>query len=329
MKRLTLSMLSALLMVFSSFSNAQSHSCPDYFSVYSAPEFVKPAKKSFRSFGNTMLSWFHRPFHMVHDELVKEGSSATIVGKFDYGSVIHKDLENEYVRAYIFGTGQTDWEYVGRYKTNSDGKVYVPVANKAEGDYAVKMVVEGDLSEATGYLTVVKPGRKTVLFDIDGTLTLNDFEAVGDYLGIEAAATHGYAEETVWAYVNKGYQVVYLTGRQYWMAKMTRDWFNTKGLFGWHLRTDSNAENPVSPQTQAYKTAYIKHLINDLELDIVRAYGNADTDIWAYADGGIAKNETYIIGEHAGQEGTQAIDGDYSYHLTTVVADTPDAGCSW
>ena len=335
MIRFTLMAFSVMLLaISSSFASAQNadpqaHSCPDYFSVYYAPELEKPSKKSFRYFSSKMLSWFHQPYHMVHDEMIKEGTTATVIGKFDYGTVMHKDLEREYVKAYIFGTGQTNWEYLGRFKTNTDGKIFVPVANKQEGDYTIKMVVEGDLSVATGYLTVMKPGRKAVLFDIDGTLTLNDFQAVGDYLGVEAAATHAYATDTVWAYVNKGYQVVYITGRQYWMTKMTRNWFNSKGLFGWHLRTDSNAENPLKPKTQAYKRAYIEHLTNDLGLDIIRAYGNADTDVYAYGEAGLDKNETYIIGEHAGLEGTQAIDGDYSYHLTTVVENTPYAGCNW
>ncbi|WP_020409133.1 lipin/Ned1/Smp2 family protein [Hahella ganghwensis] len=302
--------------------------CPDYGSVTNTPNLQKPHQKSFRHWGNRWLSSWHRPFHMVHDQIVKTGTATTMVGKFDYSSVFHKDLEDEDIHVYIYGTGMADWEYLGEYRTNSDGKIYVDV-NKPEGDYRVRMIVEGDHSEATGYLTVVQPGRKAVLFDIDGTLTLNDFEAVGDYLGIDSAEMHGYASDVVWNYEEKGYQIIYLTGRQYWMAKTTRQWFNTQGLFQWHLRTDSNAENPVDPQTQEYKTNYIRYLLNDVELDIVRAYGNADTDIAAYADAGIPKSETYIIGPEAGNGGTQAIDGDYAYHYSTKVIGIPNSGCTW
>ncbi len=302
--------------------------CPDYNSIVNSPNLSGPSQKSFRHWGNRWLSTFHRPFHMVHDQIVKAGTSTTMVGKFDYSSIYHKDLEDEDIHVYIHGTGMPDWEYLGEYRTNSDGKIYVNIS-RPEGDYQVRMVVEGDLSEASGYLTVVQPGRKAVLFDIDGTLTLNDFEAVGDYLGIDTAQMHTYASEVVWDYVVKGYQIIYLTGRQYWMAKTTRQWFNSKGLFQWHLRTDSNAENPLSPETQAYKTDYIRYLLNDVKLDIVRAYGNADTDVAAYADAGLPKSETYIIGPEAGNEGTQPIDGDYSYHYSTVVTDTPVSGCTW
>ena len=198
-----------------------------------------------------------------------------------------------------------------------------------QGDYKIRMIVEGDHTEAEGYLTVVQPGRKTVLFDIDGTLTLSDFEGVGDYLGTKSARPHAYANEVVWEYIEKGYQIVFLTGRQYWMTKMTREWFAEPSLIAWHLRIDSNAENPLSPKTQAYKTQYLKYLLNTVELDIIRAYGNAATDISAYADAGINVKQTYIIGEHAGKEGTQAIESDYQEHYYSVVKETPSAECDW
>ncbi|ABC33355.1 uncharacterized protein involved in plasmid maintenance [Hahella chejuensis KCTC 2396] len=323
-----LSFLAGGLLAASLSLTANAEYCPDYDSVLHAPGLQKPAQKSFHHWGNRLLASLNKPFHMVHDQIVKAGDSATMVGKFDYSALFHKDLEDEDIHVYVYGTGMSGWEYLGEHRTNSDGKIYVNI-NKPEGDYVVRMVVEGDHTEASGYLTVVQPGRKTVLFDIDGTLTLNDFEAIGDYLGTDTAEMHNYAAEVVWDYVEKGYQVVYLTGRQYWMAKTTRNWFNTKGLFQWHLRTDSNAENPASPQTQAYKTAYIRHLLNDVQLDIVRAYGNAATDIAAYADAGLSKSETYIIGPEAGKEGTQTVDGDYAYHYSTVVTETPAAGCEW
>ncbi|MAM87347.1 MAG: haloacid dehalogenase [unclassified Hahellaceae] len=302
--------------------------CSDYEAVQSAPTLNKPAQRNFRNWGNRYLSWAHRPFHMVHDQIVQEGKAATIVGKFDYSSVLHKDLENEDVHVYLYGTGSQRWEYLGEHRTNGDGKISVQV-QKPQGDYVVRMVVEGDHSEALGYLTVVGDGRKAVLFDIDGTLTLSDFEGVGDYLGIDNADMHNYADEVVWEYVSKGYQIVYLTGRGYWQAKTTRDWFNRNGLFGWHLRTDANQDNPIKPNTQQYKTDYINYLKNEVGLDIIRAYGNADTDVRAYAAAGIPASETYIIGEHAGMDGTNAVDGDYALHYVEVAQPSPEAGCTW
>jgi hypothetical protein len=301
--------------------------CPDYGVVQTQPSAPNPTKRSFRSFGNRLLAALYKPYHMVHDQMVIEGQTATVVGKFDYDLALHKDLEGEYVHAYAYGTGMSSWQYLGRYTTNSDGKVFVPLSGKPEGDYVVRMVVEGDLSTATGYVTVASSGRQTVLFDIDGTLTLNDFEAVGEYLGVDTASNYAYAKEVVQAYVDRGYQVVFLSARPYWVAKSTRKWFDNYGIVPWHTRLNPNSDNLLNLQTEQYKTDYIRYLKNTLGLNIVRAYGNATTDINAYNAAGIPKSQTYIIGSNAGNSGTQPITGNYESHYYQVVLNSPYASC--
>ncbi|ATB36590.1 haloacid dehalogenase [Cystobacter fuscus] len=301
--------------------------CPDYASVANPPALQGPARKSFRHSGNQILSWTNPPYHMVHDQLVPVGTPATVVGKFDYGGVFHKDLEDEDVHVYLMGTLTPGWEYVGKYRTDTDGKVYVPLTRPV-GEYRVKMIVEGDLSSATGFVSVVEPGRKSVLFDIDGTLTLNDFEAVGDYLGVSTAQAYAHAVEVVNSYAALGYQIIYLTARPYWVAKDTREWIDYQGLLEGHVHTNPYGDGPIPPDTQQYKTDYLTYLLEDVGLDIVRVYGNATTDIGAYAAVGLPKSETFIIGEHAGSEGTMPIRNDYLQHLNTVVASTPGAGCT-
>lgn len=301
--------------------------CPDYGVTQNMPSAPNPPKKSFRYFGNWLLSKLYRPYHMVHDQIVLQGQTATVVGKFDYDLALHKDLEGEYVHAYAYGTGMSGWQYLGRYTTNSDGKVYVPLSGKPEGDYVVRMVAEGDLSSATGYVTVASSGRETVLFDIDGTLTLNDFEAVGEYLGVDIADNYAYAEAVVQAYVDKGYQVVFLSARPYWVMKNTRQWFANYGIVPWHTRLNPNSDNLLNLQTEQYKTDYIRYLKNTLGLNIVRAYGNATTDINAYNAAGIPKANTYIIGSNAGKSGTQPITGNYENHYYSSVVGWPYAQC--
>lgn len=302
--------------------------CPDYGVAQSQPAAPNPTQKSFRYFGNRLLASFYKPYHMVHDQLVLEGQTASVVGKFDYDLALHKDLEGEYIHAYVYGTGMSSWQYLGRYTTNSDGKVFVPLTGKPEGDYIVRMVAEGDLSSATGYVTVASPGRQTVLFDIDGTLTLNDFEAVGEYIGVDIADNYAYAEAMVQAYVDKGYQVVFLSARPYWVAKSTRKWFANYGIVPWHTRLNPNSDNLLNLQTEQYKTDYIRYLKNTLGLNIVRAYGNATTDINAYNAAGIPKSDTYIIGTNAGKNGTQAINGNYESHYYQSVEGWPYATCT-
>ena len=40
---------------------------------------------------------------------------------------------------------------------------------------------------------------KMIIFDIDGTLTINDFEAAADYLGIKTASTYADATDPGYA----------------------------------------------------------------------------------------------------------------------------------
>ncbi|VXC60389.1 conserved exported hypothetical protein [Pseudomonas sp. 8Z] len=297
--------------------------CPDFTSPANPPAFTTPTKKSFRHLGSKVLVGLYSPWHMVHDEIVADGQSASVTAKFDYSAVLHKDLEDEYVQAYLYGSGMSNWEYLGRYLTNSDGKISVSVGNRAVGEYRLRFVVEGDLSQVDGYLSVVNPQRPAVLFDVDGTLTINDFEAYADYVGVKTAQAYYYAPETVRAYRDKGYQLVFLTARPYWVTKEAREWFDYENLPQWHYRSNADSDS-----AQVHKTKYIKYLREQVGLNIVRAYGNATTDIAAYADGGIAKADTWIIGPHAGEEGTQALGSDYSYHFSTVLANTASARCN-
>ncbi|WP_137938591.1 HAD family acid phosphatase [Chitinivorax sp. B] len=306
---------------------AQAGVCPDYQTPASPPSLSNPVKKQFRHFGNTLLSGLYKPWHMVHDMIVKSGSGAVMMAKFDYDALLHKDLEDERIHAYLYGTGMNKWEYLGSFLTNSDGKIYVPTGQRKPGEYVVRFVVEGDLSSTQGYLSVVDAGRDAVLFDIDGTLTINDFEAYADYIGVKTATAFNYAVETVNAYKQKGYQIIYLTARPYWVTKDGREWLQIKGINQWHYHSNPYGDGPIPPNTQQFKTDYVRYLKETVGLNIIRAYGNATTDIAAYADGGLPKANTYIIGPNAGKSGTQAIQGDYTQHFVSVVKPTPRANC--
>ncbi|QDQ29302.1 haloacid dehalogenase [Chitinimonas arctica] len=301
--------------------------CPDYQTPQQAPAAPQPAKKSFRHFGSKLLSGLYAPWHMVHDSMVAAGQSATLVGKFDYDALLHKDLEDERVHVYLFGSNMREWEYLGSQLTDSDGKISLPLGPRPIGEYRVRMVVEGDGSAVEGFLSVVERGRDTILFDIDGTLTINDFEAYADYAGLKTAAAFYYAPQMVQAYQQKGYQIIYLTARPYWVTRDAREWFGKQHLLAWHYRSNPYADGPIPPNTEQHKTDYVRYLRDTVGLNIVRAYGNALTDIAAYGNGGIAKADTWIIGQHAGKSGTQAIGSDYAWHFSSVVASTPPAAC--
>ena len=299
--------------------------CPDYASVINTPIFIQPQQSPFQHHKNRILAKSQTAWHMVGDTIVQEGQTATIIAKFDYGAAIHKDLEDEYVDVYLTGTGLTDWKSLGRIKTNDDGRVSITQENLAIGEYRVRFVVEGDLSTVDGFVSVVEKGRQAIVFDVDGTLTINDFEAYADYIGMKTARPYVDAVNVVRTYQAKGYQIIYLTARPAWVTKDSRDWFLTMGLPEGHYRSRFYDANSKIPTIQTHKTNYLNYLRKTVGLDIVRVYGNAITDIAAYADSGIAKEQTYIIGTYAGVKNTQPIMKDFSQHYQNIVIDTPQS----
>ena len=282
----------------------------------SLPPLAKPKKESWRHFSTGLLVTTQgSPYHMAHDLFLQEGQNGTLTAKFDYGSVFHKDLEDEYVYAYLIGDRMAGWEALGKYKTDSDGKINIPINNRGVGKYIVRCVVAGDLTESYGLVSVVKNGSKAVVFDVDGTLTTSDMEAVTDYLGISTAAEYASAQAVVKYYFDRGYEIIYLTARPYWVCKDSRDWFIKKGFVIANLKLALSNDISLSPSaTESYKRDYLLQLKNTVGLAIVRAYGNATTDIQAYAEAGIPLADTFIIGANAGLSGTQALNPDYAAH---------------
>ena len=301
--------------------------CPSDIDPTASPAFVPPPTRRFSSNANAWMASAYQPWHMVHDAVVREGARAEVVGKFDYDALLHKDLENERVDVFLWGTGIAAWRAVGTFVTDGDGRIRVPLGVLPVGRYVVRMVVQGDRSMVDGYVSVVQPGREAVLFDVDGTLTLHDFEAYRDYAGIRSARPYLFAPEVVKAYVRKGYEVVLLTARPYWTTRDARQWLQTQGLAGIHYHATDVGTSPVPRDPATFKAQYIGYLRNDVGLDIVRAYGNALTDVAAYRNAGLSPANTYIVGPNAGAGRTQPITGDYTAHYYQVVQATRDVRC--
>jgi phosphatidate phosphatase PAH1 len=290
----------------------------------SVPHLQLPPKEKWRKVATPLFIVTQGPpYHMVHDLVVAPGQNQVITGKFDYGAVFHKDLEYERVHVYIYGTGMSAWQKAGVFTTDWDGKIYAAIPQKGPGEYMIKMVVAGDLSIAYGFMTVLEPGRKTVVFDLDGTLTLNDFEAVKDYIGIGDASSFAYAAKMVSLYKLRGYQIIYLSARPYWLVRETRGWFNKKGYPDTILHaTLNNNDSFDTAKAEQYKTEYLLNLKNSVHVDLVAAYGNTSGDIGAYQSAGIPNSGIYIIGDQAGSEGTTPVYDNYYAHynwLTSIL----------
>ncbi len=259
------------------------------------------------------------PNHSGKDTLAKPGLPSMLPGKFTYGT-ISKDLEDEDV--LVFLDDCQGWIELGRFATDSDGRMSAPAPALPTGVYEVKFQVGGDRSTTTSFLWVLPAGTRAVVSDIDATLTTNDSEVFQQILdGSYIPQTYPNAVELTRAHERRGHIVLYMTGRPYWLSNQTRGYLAARGFAPGPLRVaDSNTDIvPTEGSVGAYKLANLKALIAaGLVVDF--AYGNATTDIFAYLGAGIPPDRTWIIGDHAGEQGTHPVTGDWGARVAEVDA---------
>ncbi len=255
------------------------------------------------------------PGHSMQDVIVTPGAAVVIHGKFAYGS-ISKDLQGEKIRVYLDECH--GWQSLGEMTTDNDGRVAFTVADGLPvGVYDVRLEVLGDATLAPGRIWILPQGTRLAVSDIDATLTTSDDELV---LAVLADIFSGTYVPSAWpaaadltlALTERAWVVVYLTGRPYWLTEKTREWLSDGGFaLGALHTTDSNAAAvPTQGGVGAYKLAYLQGLTaQGFVLD--QAYGNATTDIYAYAGAGIAPDQTWIIGPNGGAGGTNAVAGSW------------------
>ncbi len=272
--------------------------------------FVPPPKTGFRHFANRLLA-LAPAWHSMQDVVLPPGGSAVVEGKFAYGS-LSKDLEREQVQLFVDDC--SGFRAIGTADTDTDGRARVSITAPASpGLYALRMVVRGDATFTVGNLVVPPSSGRLTVFDIDGTLTTSDMELVKDVMtdlfepilhGTYVPTAYPFARDLVAERERRGAVPIFLTGRPYWLTQSSRDWLSG-GRFpiGALHTTDSNSE-ALPTQVAAYKTAFLRGLMRQ-GFTIEAAYGNASTDITAYAAAGIPKAATYIIGTNGGKDGTQ------------------------
>lgn len=293
------------------------------------------------------------PVHSGEDVVIQPGAAITLAGKFAYGPT-SKDLEYEAVTAFLEDDpAGCSWSRLDTVLTDSDGRATVQVpggALTAPGMYQFRFVVHGDQSEATARVWVVEPGTKAVLFDIDGTLTRADLELVGDAVvftvgsssellfelagsplsrtqwmfGLERVVNepqaHEGAFELAHRWASQGYLPIYVTGRPYLFDAITRRWLD-EHLPAGPLFLTHGVEESMPSGVVAYKRDTITHL-SAVGIEFEAAYGNAATDVCAYAEAGLDPSATYIIGELGGTAcpgygPTQAVES-YPEHMASM-----------
>ncbi len=201
----------------------------------------------------------------------------------------------------------------GAYDLSATGFI---AANKQP----VYSMLEADGSCAEHYTTLLPPGSKVVITDIDGTLTIDDnqlIDQIPDATYVPIAM--GSAVELMKAWDAKNYSIIYLTARPHVLRVESRGWLRDAGFPNGALLTAIQTE-----EASAYKTAWLRRMVTQFGWVPVAAYGNADTDITAYNNVGIPKDRTFIVGPLAGSNGTQPIQGmDFGAHIAGYVAAQP------
>ncbi|MBT8494207.1 MAG: hypothetical protein KJO07_14215 [Deltaproteobacteria bacterium] len=273
-------------------------------------------------FGSS-LSSIGEANHGAADAVARAGQPVAIEARFTY-SIVAKDLENETIELWL-ADGDCQWQLHSAAITDDDGIARFELAGPAlaAGAYAFEAVAPGDLSRAGGALWIVPESQPVVVFDIDGTLTTGDSELVEDLVGDDAPNMRPSADEVVQLWSDLGFLPIYITGRPQYLDDSTQAWLDDRRFPAGPLFVSVGLREAVL-DVEAFKTGVLVDLRDRAGVDIERAYGNASTDVCAYARSGIAPSETFIIGDHAGEacdgfDPSIAVTG-YPEHLEELLA---------
>lgn len=252
----------------------------------------------------------HTPYHGALDAVAQAGEPITLEAWFRHGAMAQKDLEHAKVRLE-WQRGAT-WEPLAERLTDAKGHADHTVTAPEAGPVKVRWWFKDQAAEAT--LWIVPKGQPAVIFDIDGTLTPSDSENLKDYARrlVRHPSEQGPkirvgAVEAARAAAREGL-VVYVTGRPPWLSRPTREWLAHHGFpeGAVFCMTQSRDILPSTSHVGQAKTARFRSL-QAAGLSFLRAYGNAPTDIQAYAAVGLPKDRTFILGKHGGEAGTVAL----------------------
>ncbi|MGE4233745.1 MAG: haloacid dehalogenase [Bacteriovoracia bacterium] len=288
--------------------------------------FPKLKKQGWRHYWRTPLFVTSQgdPWHSTNDSVANTNFGFTIDGKFTYGS-FSKDLEDERVSLWIRSKDCKNWYKVGERTTDHDGRADFSINAgffKETGVYKYRMVVNGDLSYVEAKAWVVPSEQKAVLFDIDGTLTTSDGELIEELIGGWTPEMYEDANELAQRYARKGYLILYVTGRPYLLRDLSKEWLSDMGFPDGPLHLTDFVSDSLT-NVEHYKEKVLKGYLSGKKIKIKAAYGNAQTDICAYAKAGIDPLNTYIIGPNAGNccEGFKAPQGinNYKDHMDELI----------
>lgn len=237
------------------------------------------------------------PRHTATDAIAIRGSSAAVVGKFAYSDA-SKDLEDELVIVEVWSNKA--WLELGKVLTNDDGRAAYAIDAKyleKAGPVLYRMTVDGDGTSTTATVWVLEKKAAIAVFDIDGTLTPGDREIIKRTIWGSAVKVRRGAADVVAHWTDASVQPIYLTGRPYLYNNDTRRWLRENKFPAGPLITPQSmrAAIPTASGVGAFKQKVLRGLLDGAGLVARVAYGNAKTDVCAFARAGIQPGRTYIF----------------------------------
>jgi hypothetical protein len=182
-------------------------------------------------------------------------------------------------------------------------------ATPADGEPDAPLDTGGGAPEASDCPPVTDATRTVVVTDIDETLTTSDNEWLTQIAipGTDPAMRPA-ANRLMQDWEARGYRIIYLTARGEGLRLLdgqtareaTVAWLRDHD-FPFRPRDVFLADGvgALFGEAEDYKTQVLNQLKRD-GFELSFAYGNADTDIWAFQNAGIADDHQWLVGDLAG-----------------------------
>ncbi|KFW00416.1 Membrane-associated phosphatidylinositol transfer protein 3, partial [Eurypyga helias] len=251
--------------------------------------------------------------HRANDIIAAEDGPQVLVGRFMYGPLDMVALTGEKVDIFIMTEPSSGrWVYFDTEISNSSGRVSynIPTEKRLRvGVYPVKMVVRGDQSSATSYLTVLPRGMECVVFSIDGS-----FAASVSIMGSDPKVRAG-AVDVVRHWQDLGYLIIYITGRPDMQKQRVVSWLSQHNFpQGMIFFSDGLVHDPLRQ-----KTIFLRNLMQECHIKICAAYGSMK-DISVYSVLALSPSQIYIVGRSTKkyQAQCQFLSEGYAAHLASL-----------
>lgn len=238
------------------------------------------------------------------------------------GGLFSTALAGENVSAWWYDSAASEWTLIGRAMTDDIGyyEIVEPAAMPPNLEPVYAMLEADDTCAAHTEL-LLAPGSKFIVTDIDGTLTTDDGQLITQITDANyVPAMMKAADLLMQKWASKHYPIVYLTARPHVMRAETRAWLRQLGFPPGPVVTTSGTTSGADE----YKTIWLERMINTFGWTPVAVYGNAQTDITAYANAGIPGDRTFIVGGLGGNGTVDIPNMDFTAHIASFVEQQPD-----